>query len=53
MFMKRVYDPKYFEGKKHILNDIQPLVHYKTLFYIPIKHTTYKIISKKEETKIT
>lgn len=49
MFMKRVYDPKYFEGNKYI----PPLFKDKILFYIPPKPTTCENKPKKKETKLT
>jgi len=49
--MKRVYDPKYFEGNKYIY--IPPLFKDKILFYIPPKPTTCENKPKKKETKLT
>ena len=56
MFMKRVYDPQYFEGKHPILKYISTTTKDKTLFHIPIKSTpstTYEVKPKKEENKLT
>ncbi len=54
MYMKRVYDPKKYEGHTpHILQTVHPN---KLLFQIPIKpvpSTTGEVKKKPEEQKLT